>query len=105
MLVHNTLKQGEWPAATRIVCQARYIVNGDDGLMGFTRLYAVNADGSALQQLSTEAGGYSRGYQQDGGTIIDLDPPGKPGSVFVTRQVLADDHIGSNIGSAKSGLA
>ncbi len=94
----------EWPAATRIVCEAQYIVDGDAGLMGFTLLYAVDADETALQQLSAEAGGYSRGYQQDRGSIIDLNLPGKPGSILLTRQVLANDHIGSHIGSEKAGL-
>lgn len=93
-----------WSADTRIVCRAYYVVASPDGLIGVTRLYAVDADAKILVEMTAPRSTNARGVQYDGGRIIDYVAAGQPGSVLMTRQFLPNDKIGTHIGSAKSGL-
>lgn len=93
-----------WTADTRIVCRAYYVVPSPDGLIGVTRLYAVDADAKNLVELTAPRSGDARGVQYHGGRVIDYVAAGQPGSVLMTRQFLPDDKISSHIGSSKSGL-
>lgn len=93
-----------WTADTRIVCRAYYVLRDATGLVSATRLYAVDADAKNLVELTARTSGRARGVQYNGGRIIDLLAEGQPGSVMMTRQFLANDTTGSNIGSAKSGM-
>lgn len=93
-----------WAANTRIVCQVYYVVPTPGGLVGVTRLYAVDADGKNQVELTAPRSSNTRGVQYSGGRIIDHVAAGQPGSVLMTRQFLPDDNIGTNVGSSKSGL-
>jgi dipeptidyl aminopeptidase/acylaminoacyl peptidase len=95
-----------WVANDRLACTIYGVVRGAGNLtdlLSATRLIAVNADGSNLQQLSTQVKEFSRGYLLDGGRIIDLMPD-KDGVVLISRQYLPDNHTGSFIGSSLKGL-
>lgn len=93
-----------WAADERIVCRARATAMVGTVLVSGTRLYAVNSDGSGLQLLTREGGTNAYGVQQDGGSVIDYDVAGEPGTVLMTREFLPDDRVGSLIGSNKGGL-
>jgi len=71
--------------------------------MPWSRLIAINADGTNVKELSTRQNFYSRGLQLGGGSVLDWLPD-EDGSVLLTRQYLPDDHTGSHIGSAEDGL-
>jgi len=94
-----------WVASDRLVCQV-YGVSRDAGGLGplnWSRLVAINADGSNLKVLSTRENFYSRGLQLGGGSVLDWLPD-ENGSVLMTRQYLPDDHLGSHLGSSDEGL-
>src|SRR6202030_536647 len=70
----------------------------------FSRLIAVNTDGTKVQLLSTRGNSFTRGIQLGGGHVVDWLPD-EEGAVLMTRVYLPDDHIGSHIGSSKRGIA
>jgi acetyl esterase/lipase len=96
----------DWVSNQRLVCAIYGVVN-TSGLLEpvqFSRLIAVNTDGSKLQLLSTKGGSFTRGVQLSGGYVVDWLPD-EDGAVLMTRMYLPDDHTGSHIGSSKQGMA
>lgn len=74
----------------RLVC--RYTANlvGDDGvLLGFSRLIAVNSDGTELKQLGQRSSFYDAGIRQFDGEVLDWLPDGN-GSVLMMRQYMPE---------------
>ena len=94
----------DWVSNDRLVCTVYGIVKeAGYGLLPFTRLIAVNADGSNPRMLSKRESEYSRGLQLGGGYVIDWLPH-EDGAVLMTRVYLPDDHLGTHLGSWKQGL-
>ncbi len=93
-----------WVADDRLVCTV-YGVSKDSylGVVSWTRLIAVDADGKNLQLLSTQQNEYSRGWQLYGGDILDWLPD-ENGAVLMARNYVPDKHTGSLIGSSAMGL-
>ena len=96
----------DWVSNQRLVCIVYGVVANTGVLepLQFTRLVAVNTDGSKLQLLSTRGNSFSRGLQLGGGEVIDWLPD-EDGAVLMTRVYLPDDRLGSRLGSAKHGIA
>jgi dipeptidyl aminopeptidase/acylaminoacyl peptidase len=70
----------------------------------FSRLIAVNSDGTNLKPLSNRNNEYTQGVLLGGGNVVDWLPD-EDGAVLMTRQYLPEEHLGSRFGSSKSGLA
>jgi dienelactone hydrolase len=96
----------DWVSNERLACEIYGVVKSAVALepVPFTRMVAVNADGTKVQLLSTKENFYSRGMQLGGGSIIDWLPD-EDGAVLIERSHFADDHIGTRLGSTKRGLA
>lgn len=93
-----------WDSNRRLVCLIYGAVDsGALGLLPFTRLIAVDADGGNPRMLSTSQNEYSRGLQLGGGHVIDWLPDATD-EVLMTRVYLPDDHVGTRLGSSKRGL-
>lgn len=92
-----------WVSNDRLVCRTFGVVRELTYLVGYSRQWAVNADGSNVRQLTARRNSDARGWQLDGGQIIDW-VPGQEGAILTTRQYLADDQIGSRLGSSAQGL-
>jgi dipeptidyl aminopeptidase/acylaminoacyl peptidase len=97
------LRRCHWVSNDRLACSIYGVARSKLGLLPFTRLVAVNADGSNVKQLSTQANLYTRGLQLGGGMIIDWLPD-QDGVVLMSRNYLPDDHTGSHIASTAEGL-
>lgn len=94
----------DWVSNERLVCTIYGIVkNSYYKLLPFTRVMAVNADGSNLKMLSTKTNDFSRGIQLGGGEVIDWLPD-ESGTVLMSRVFLPDVHLGTRAGSTKEGL-
>jgi acetyl esterase/lipase len=91
-----------WVSNDRLVCRIYWIGPHPD-LLPFSRLVAVNADGSNFKSLGTPKGLHTRGIELSGDDVIDWLPE-EDGAVLMSRVWLPDDHIGSHLGSHKSGL-
>jgi dienelactone hydrolase len=94
-----------WVANDRLAC--RISVNIKDptfGILPANRLMAVNADGSNVRLLSKADSVHRHGLELDGGAIIET-LPAADGLVLIERPYLAEDRIGSHLGSSAQGLA
>ncbi|HEX8483931.1 S9 family peptidase [Sphingomonas sp.] len=76
----------------------------DGALIGYTRLFALNRDGSDLKMLTARHNDRSLGVAQNGGRIIDWMADGKPGSVLATRVFVPERTTGSHVASAAEGF-
>jgi dienelactone hydrolase len=93
-----------WVSNDRVECRTFGVVRDvSTFLFGYSRQWAVNADGSNVRQLTARRNSDTRGLQLDGGDIIDW-VPGQDGAVLTTHKYLPDDHIGSKVGSTLRGL-
>ena len=93
-----------WVSNERLVCSIYAVMkNPEYGYLPISRIVAVNSDGTNIRVLSTRENSYSRGYQLGGGEVIDWLPD-EDGAVLMTREYLPDDHLGTRIGNAKTGL-
>jgi len=89
----------------RLICRYRAAVRNEDGvLVGYSRLIAINRDGSALKQLGQSSSFYDAGIRQDDGTIIDW-MPGGGGSVLMAREYVPEaGKTGTRFSRSKQGL-
>jgi acetyl esterase/lipase len=95
----------DWVSNQRLVCAVFGVVPSILlEPLHFTRLVAVNIDGTQLKILSNTSNQYTRGFLLGGGHVVDWLPD-EDGAVLMTRNYLPDDHIGSHIGSTKEGIA
>lgn len=98
------LSRCSWSAATRIVCRV-FVVQGDSALLlGVTRMFAVDADGKNLRQLTSERSSRALGVAQDGGTLIDLLPEQDNGEVLMTRTIIPEVTIGTRLAEEGEGM-
>ena len=98
------IRHCDWVSNDRLVCMLSGIVRDPTaGLTPFTRMIAIDVDGSNLKMLSNQVKTYSRGYLLRGGEVIDWLPD-QDGAVLMTRQYVPDAHTGSHTGSDKEGL-
>ena len=68
----------------RLICRYTAIVNDAGVLLGFSRLIAINSDGSAAKQLGQSSSYYDAGDRQTDGEVLDW-MPGSGGSVLMGR--------------------
>jgi dipeptidyl aminopeptidase/acylaminoacyl peptidase len=96
----------DWVSNQRLVCTVYGVIAASLLLepVQFSRLIAVNIDGTKLQLLSTRSNEFTRGLQLGGGSVIDWLPD-EDGAVLMTRVYLPDDRTSSRMGSSKRGIA
>ncbi|WP_448663172.1 alpha/beta hydrolase family protein [Sphingomonas sp. CJ20] len=92
-----------WASDTRIVCGV-YVNGAQPGMLAFTRLLALNSDGSKLQMLTGSAGSTALGPMQQGGSVIDFGPDGSIGSVLMTRQFVPEYSTGTRLAEQREGM-
>ena len=59
---------------TRLICSVAGVGNIEGLLVGFNRLFAVNADGSNIRELGQRESSYDAGLRQSSGAILDWLP-------------------------------
>jgi dipeptidyl aminopeptidase/acylaminoacyl peptidase len=75
----------------RLICRFGRIVADPAGLVGFSRLVAINRDGSNARQLGQAESFYDAGIRQHDGDIIDW-LPGGDGDVLMARQYVPEEY-------------
>lgn len=94
-----------WANNRKLVCSV-YSIQRDDGLLlGFNRLFAINADGSSIKKITEEANSRSLGFSQSGGSIVALDVEGKDDKILMTQVVIPEVGVGSILANRSRGLA
>jgi dipeptidyl aminopeptidase/acylaminoacyl peptidase len=98
------LTECSWSTDTRLICQLYVVVKGAEGRLGFTRLIALNSDGSAVKVLSAQTNERSLRMSQNGGDIIDWVTDDAPGAVLMTRDYVPEKTTGTHLGKEEDGL-
>ena len=97
------LESCSWVTAARLTCRIYFTEQVDGDLLGFTRMVALNVDGSGIKALSARTNSNSLGFAQNGGSIIDWTGDGA-GSVLMTRQFVPESSTGTHAASRQDGL-
>ncbi len=93
-----------WVANDRLACYAYGVAkNPNLGILPYSRLVAVNADGTNIRMLSRRDTAYIRAIQLNGGGIID-SLPAEDGAVLMTRTYVPDESTGRRVGSSDEGM-
>lgn len=99
----DRLTDCHWSTDTRLICGVFMILNGDRDREGFTRIVAINADGSGIKELSARASSRAFWEAADGGSLVDWGGNGT-GSALMTRDFVPEETTGSIVGKTHSGL-
>jgi dipeptidyl aminopeptidase/acylaminoacyl peptidase len=108
-ILHNAQSNGHltscfWATESRLVCDV-YFEHAEGGaILGFSRLFSFNADGSDLKILTVEINSRSLYRLQYGGGILDASGGDKPGSVLMEREFVPEFSTGTHISSDAEGL-
>jgi dienelactone hydrolase len=95
-----------WVSNTRLICNIYMVTMQDTLRLVFTRVVAVNADGTKVQELTAGSNNQVVEYQQLGGEVIDwLADDLAGGSVLMTRTFREEASTGSLLANQKRGLA
>ena len=86
----------------RLICRYTGIVNDAGVLLGFSRLIAINSDGSDMKQLGESSSAYDAGLRQFDGEILDW-LPGGGGSVLMGRAYVPEGRTGTRMVRSKNG--
>lgn len=98
------LSRCDWSAATRIVCRV-YMAQGDSTLLfSVTRMFAVDADGKNLRQLTSPQSGRALDVAYNGGSVVDLLPDENNGDVLMTRMIIPETTIGTRLAEQSEGM-
>jgi dienelactone hydrolase len=87
----------KWVSNERLACWLRQTMEDANQILGFSRIVAINVDGSKVVQLTARTRGTSLGLMQFGGDILSFDLPGKPNTVLMAREFLPERATGSII--------
>lgn len=93
-----------WPTNTRLLCHVYVGQPTVNGIVGFTRMFAINTDGSAFQMVSAQNSPRAMGLMQDGGRLLDWNVPESPGAVLMTRQYVPENTANTMLAKDLKGL-
>ncbi|OYY79741.1 MAG: S9 family peptidase [Sphingomonas sp. 28-62-20] len=98
------LSKCNWTSTTRLVCRIFMILDGAGDNLFFTRVIAVDADGSNVKLLTPRDSWRALGIVQSGGTVIDWLGEEGATSVLMTRAYVPEDNRGTLIAEDRKGL-
>lgn len=94
-----------WATDDRLVCQVSGLSNDVRGLLaGYDRLFAVDADGGNVKELSKRETINALRAMRNGGDILALDVGGEPGKILMSRQYVPQRNDTSRIARDERGL-
>ncbi|WP_454599271.1 alpha/beta hydrolase family protein [Qipengyuania sp. SM2507] len=98
------LSRCNWATEERLVCIIDSVSESSGLLIGYSRVFAVGADGSKALMLTPRTDMRALGYRQDGGSILALDVPGEDDTVLMTKEYVPERTIGTRLANDESGL-
>jgi dipeptidyl aminopeptidase/acylaminoacyl peptidase len=93
-----------WPTEAQLICNMRATSPFNGLMIGFSRLYVVEADGSGVRSLTPDGSHRALGLQQFGGNVVAYDVKGQRNKVLMTRQYLPDFQTGTRVFNQVSGM-
>lgn len=95
----------EWATEDRLVCQVSGMAeNSSKVLLPYDRLFAVNADGSNLQEMSKRQSSNEIGLAQSGGDVLAFDVGDEPGQILMSRQYVPELGGATRVARTDSGI-
>lgn len=89
---------------TRLICQFRAIVRDAELIIPFSRLIAINSDGSGMKELGQNSSWWDQRIRQFDGDVIDW-LPGEGSAVLMAREYVPEaGRIHSKISRMKDGI-
>ena len=92
-----------WSSDTRLICQIILTNGGGKSLIRYSRIVAVNADGSGFKELTAKATGQALGFLGNGGDLIDWGAASN-GSALLTRYYVPEMSTGTLVSNTRQGL-
>lgn len=93
-----------WSTNNRLICKIHIQYGISGKWLSFTRVYALDADGNNAAMLTANTDADGLGAQFDGGTVLDWDVNGKPGSVLLTRYFVPQAQHGAKLAEQRPGF-
>jgi len=93
-----------WVSNTRLACNIYMLLVRDARKLGFSRMAALNADGSKVVELSARTRNFVWSYQQSGGGVIDWLADDASGAVLMTRNYAEEGTTGTLLGNQREGV-
>lgn len=100
----DRLRSCNWVSNTRLVCSVQLIVVKDAIRLHYSRVIAINADGSNLRVLSARPSGTEYGYMQDGGDVVDWLADDSSGAVLMSHAYGEQYSTGTLLSNKEDGL-
>jgi dipeptidyl aminopeptidase/acylaminoacyl peptidase len=100
----NRLRYCQWSTDQRLACLMTFSVKDADGLVGYSRIIGVNADGSGSHMITPQQSMRAIGANYYGGEIIDLTGPDGGNGVLMTRMFQPEEETGTIVHASKGGL-
>ena len=96
------LRWCNWASNTRLVCQMSALIDDANGLLPFTRLVAINSDGTQIKELGKKSTRSISRVQFDGALVgwSDLDD----GTIIMSRKYSPEFRTGTILASSAEGL-
>lgn len=98
------MRRCSWLTDERLLCTVSYARTDIRPYLTFSRTFALDIDGSDLQQLSARTSPRSLGVAQSGGTVIDRDVSDDQNAVLMTRVFVPESTIGTLTAKTDEGL-
>ncbi|GMN01572.1 alpha/beta hydrolase family protein [Erythrobacter sp. MTPC3] len=99
------LERCQWATDTRLVCEIFGMARSGDGtLLPFSRMFAIDDDGSNSDALFERQSFRAMRFKQDGGSIVALDVAGDAGQILMTRDWVEENSMGTRMANKDSGL-
>ena len=99
-----SLRRCSWTTDERLICQMRIVVSEPGYFLGYSRMFAVNSDGSNVAKLTIDVNSNSLRMIQNGGDVIARVVADKPGHVLMTRQYSPESTTGYLTSKISEGL-
>jgi acetyl esterase/lipase len=98
------LTRCDWATDERLVCVVDSVSENAGVLVGFSRVFAIGADGSGAVLLTPPNDMRALGFRQDGGSVLALDVPGEDDTVLMTKEYVPERTIGTRLANEATGL-
>lgn len=93
----------QWATTERLVCRAVVMTRNSNLIEGYTRLFAIDADGKNFKLITARVNERSLYFHGDGGRVLDLTGDGK-GNILVARQYVPESSIDRVVQKNDEGL-
>ncbi|RYD63791.1 MAG: S9 family peptidase, partial [Sphingomonadales bacterium] len=100
----DRLSYCRWSTSTRLICSVYMIEFSGALMLPYSRLVALNADGSDLKQLTALARSGEMGTSLSGGDIVDWLPDDASSAILMERNFVAEETTGRIAARQTGGL-